>query len=543
MIGFFALLAISSAEPPLTDRWTIDGRIWTDQLFIFDQNGMDSVSVVEVYQNNDKSNPGQLEKVIFGKDTAAIEAECQNRYCVRRTLRGGETIVERVIAGSNNKRSVTESQKTGATWISGLGLDTRVERGSHELKIKGNFSASLLNERTLYGHERWRPSFTEAYYQYRDEKSKRPYFVRLGRQNPTAGVLVDGASATLLFGKEGYRDSKSIGVFAGLAPHPVTKRPNHERSTFGLQSTYIPEFSAKSDSKLKVDSSLVGELYKNKFNRFYLYNRTHFTPIRELSLIGMLTLDLPAAGDDGSVGVNYTTLQSLWRPDTRWFLSFGFTAFKIDRFLREESVRWLTDDQSQQQDRLGDTLDRSYRYRGDVRASFKAFWFLQAYLKLRYERRSFDSNKTRLNQAPTTSALASPNLSLLNKKNAYRIQPGLRIFPIADLETETSFAYNQRFQSRAYELFQSANWEPRPRWNLDAYGQAVWSRRSIANSVASTPSVSSKATDYYAGLGISYKLLADLVGQIRYDFSCEDDASLEESILSHSAWLRFHYQF
>ncbi len=538
-LNIFANQSTASAPTPSSSTLKYEGRIWTDSIFVMDD--FKSQTVIEIYENASCSNPGELQKVVFGKERESIASVCDSQCCIEKTLRGNKVVVERIISNADDSDAeITDKYKTGPSLISGVGLDFGMNSNKFGAKVHGNFSSSILDERTMYGHDRYRYYFTEAYGEYKSNK----FQVRGGRQSPVAGVLTDGLDVNFFLGSEGYRESKKIGLFGGLSPNPISKKPSHERMAVGLYGTYIPEFSSKSDTKLRTDSGLIGELYKNKLNRFYLYNRTHFTPIRELSLLGHFTFDLPApSGDDKGFSVNYASLSSYWRPDLRWFASLGFTQFKIDRFLREESVRWLTDEGSQQSDRLGDTLDRSYRYRVDARVSFKPFYFLQPFLKGRYERRTFDENKKGLNQAPGATGSAVDNVVLLNKKNAYRVEAGTRVFPIASVETETSFIFNQRFQSKAYEAYQAVIWQVSKPFSLDAYGQAVWSQRLILNSVASGQSRKSKSTDYYAGLGASYKFVTDLMGQIRYDFSCEDDPSLATNILSHSAWARLEYKF
>lgn len=520
--------------------WRFGGRLWSGGLYSMDD--FDTQSVVEVYQNASCENPGDIQKVLFGKKKAYAATECATHCCVERVLRGDETIAERIISNAaGTAASISDENKTGPSLLANIGIDGDATRGKYALKIHGEFAGSILDERTLMGHDRYRYMFTDAYAQYKDVNRKTGYQIRLGRQSPVAGVLTDGASATLFLGDDGFKESKSISFFGGLAPNPISKKPKLDRMAFGSFGTFIPNFSQRSDSKLRVESGLVGELYKKKFNRFYLFNRTHFTPVKPVSLLAMLTLDLPAKGDDKEIGINYLSLQAFWRPDLRWFLSGGFTQFKIDRYLREESVRWVTDEGSRQSARLGDTLDRSHRYRGDARVSYKAFTFFQPYMKLRYERRSFDNNKTGLNTASGTTPGAQ-NLSLINKKNAYRIDPGFRVYPSASVETDTSFGFNQRYQSKAYEVLQSVSWSNK-KWGADAYGQAMWSKRLILNSVSSAAAKNVKATDYYLGTGVSYKFLTDLLGQIRYDFSCEEDDSLGRSILTHAVWARLDYRF
>jgi len=523
-----------------SNDWRFSGRLWTGGLYLMDD--FDTQSVIEVYQNLSCGNPGTLLKVVYGKEKAAIATECATRCCVQRVLRGDETIAERIISNPSGTGPVVSNENAiGPSLIANIGINGDATSRKMAFKVNGEFASSLLNERSLLGHDRYRYKFTDVYFQYKDANRKTGYQIRIGRQSPVAGVLTDGASATFFLGDDGFKESKSLSFFGGLAPNPISKKPKLNQMTFGSYGTFIPNFSRQSDSKLRVESGLVGELYKKKFNRFYLFNRTHFTPIKPVSLMAMMTLDLPATGDDKEVGLNYATLQAYWRPNNRWFVSGGFTQFKIDRYLREESVRWITDEGSKQSIRIGDSLDRSHRYRSDARVSYKAFTFLQPYLKLRHERRSFDNKKTGLNTAG--SSPAPQNLSLINKKNSYRLDPGFRVYPIASIETDTSFGFNQRYQSKAYEVFQNVNWSSSKKWAADAYGQVMWSKRLILNSVSTAPAVNVKSTDYYLGTGVSYKFLTDLLGQIRYDFSCEEDDSLGRNIFTHAVWARLDYRF
>lgn len=546
---FWTMLMLLAATGPNTksstsvsDDWKIEGRVHASGLYL--QDDFDSQSVLEVYSGPvGCADPGTLEQVIFGPEKEQVAALCESQCCRERVLRGDEVVAERIISNEDEDDAlITDEYDSGPALLASTGIDFQATGGSSTLKTKGNFTSSLLNDRTLIGHRKYRYQFTEAYYQYQKPGSR--YRFRLGRQNPVAGALTDGLSATYFLGDAAFLESQSVSVFGGLAPNPISKHFELDRYTAGVYGTYIPKFSGVSDTKLRYDAGYVAELYKKtKWNRSYLFQKVHFTPVKEISLLGFATVDLPASGDNKEIGLNYSGLQTFWRPDNRWFLSGGFTQFRVDRFLQEESVRWLTDEGSRQADRVGDTLDRSHRYRFDLRSSFKAFPFLQPHMRLRYERRTFDGNKRVLNLPPGSTATPAENLSLLNKKNAYRLQPGFRLFPWRSLETETTFTFNQRFQSKAYEVYQSAQYDLHKKWLFDVFGQIVWSKRSIRNSVAATAPSSMSTQDYYAGLGISYKFMSDFLGQIRYDFSCEEDDSLQSDILTHSIWARLDYKF
>lgn len=540
---FGLLLSLLTLLPSFSFALESKGRVNLWGLYITDDYSTTSVRYQYSQSSCENPNPANLEEIVIGKEKDQVV--CSNGFCcVDYSLQGDQLSLERIISSDSGTREVASSRKIGDTFLSNLGLNAEAYQDKYSFHIDGNATASLLNERALYGNRDYRFRFTNLYAQYQED-GKHAYRVSLGRKAVVAGVLVDGVSADYLFGPSYSRDSKSIGVFGGLAPDPITKHPEKKRYTFGANFHYIPNFSTNSDSKLLIDSSIVGEMYESDFNRFYLFSRVHFTPIKALSLVGYFTLDLPASGDDGSISANHFSLQSFYRPNRKWFLSAGFSQFKIDRYLVEETVRWLTDEGSFQTARVGDRVDRSHRYRFDLKASYRPVFYVQPFVELRYERRTFDSDKRFLNDPSPNDDTDEPdlNFSLLNKKNAYKVAGGARAFPIEALETETKFSFNQRFQSRSYDVYQFAAYQIDRNWSVDAYGQIVWSRRKILDSVPNAGSSTSNATDYYLGVGGIHRILSDLSAQIRYDFSCEEDISLDGPITMHSILGRLDYRW
>lgn len=519
------------------------GRLNTWALFLTDDYS--SNTVTEVYENASCDNPGQLLKVVLRRDKNDV-IECETNCCRDRKILDSETIVEgRVENADASADEVASSNSIGDVLLWNLGTDTGIKDGKWSGKIKGNLRSSLMKQRALYGDRKYRFLFTDVSAEYKDLQNETPYSIAFGRQSILAGVLVDGVSGNYYWGSSDGKEDRSIGLFGGLAPSPITKDPNLKFTTFGANLKFIPDWSRTTETKLRVDSTLVTELYKGKWNRFYLFSRAHFTPVTKLSFLASSTLELPAfSGDDKNLSSSNFSLQSFYRPNRDWFLSLGFTQFRINRYLAEESVRWLTDENSYQSNRVGETLDRSHRYRVDFRASYRPIEMAQPFVRVRLERRTFDGNKTLLNQDPATpDEAASEDLRLLDKKNAYGSTFGLRLFPLRQLETETSFSYQQRYLSKYWEIQQNLNWDSGTKWTADAYFQLVSSERSIQNSISTGEGTKVKATDYYLGVGGSYKILSDLLGQIRYDFSCEEDYVLGNSITIHSLLARLDYRF
>lgn len=501
------------------------GRVNTWSLFQTDDLSSTRVAVI----TDDATK--QVIGVAVGSDIA-IECAVAGRTCTYREIGDtGELDIERITDAGRSKKG-----EIGDTLLWNLGVDAKGSHKDFAGKIQGNFTTSLLNDRSLYGHDKYRFRFTSLYGEYNQDK----YRLRLGRQAVTGGVLLDGASADYFFGPAHARDQKSLGFFAGLAPNPISKHPSKDFITFGPKVQWIPSFSESGDTKLFVESSLVTELYKMKMDRFYLYSRVHFTPIRQFSTILYSTLELPWSGSDGSIKSSLLSFQNFWRPTSRWFFSIGFSQFRIERHLQDEAVRWVTENAAQST-RVGETLDRSQRYRVDARASFKVTPEVQPFVKGRYERRSFDKNKINLNSDPTTPA--TTNFSLQNQKNAYQGTAGVRLFLFDHLDTETSGTYGQRFQSKFYSLFQSAMWEMNQDWSADAYFQYVSSRRTTDPSRPSGVGLRETATDWYVGIGGSYRFLSDFLAQIRYDLSNEDDAVLDRSLMFHTVLVRIDYSF
>lgn len=527
------------------------GRLNLWGLYVFDD--LDITSVIDIYTsvspNADACRTGDglgdPDYTVIGKDRRLPEVitTCNNQCCRERVIRNGETIVERVISnpdGSDNS-IVDSSDKIEDTFITNLGTDTKISKGKFKGRIKGNLTGNLMGRRTTYGSDKYRYRFTDVYGQYLDLAND--YQVSIGRKAVSAGVLVDGVDFDHYFGSSPRKQDKSFGAFAGLAPDPISKHVSTDRQTVGAKFHFIPEFSSKRQSKLVFDASLVSEIYKSDLNRLYLFSSSHFAPTKRWALFYYSTVALPSETNGSGIDSNYFTLQGQFRPDNRWFFSAGFSQFRIDRYLKEESVKWVTDPDSFQTDRVGTTLDRSHIFRFDGRISYKPFYYLQGYGRARYERRTIDSNKKFLNADPSGATPIEENLSLLNNKDAYRLSLGGRTFIIGPLETDTRFTFNERFLSNSYDIWQSATWTSGNRWTADAYIQVVWSSRKINNSVSGVDPLEIDATDFYGGAGGSYKIRSDLFANFRYDYALEDDYSLDGKIEIHSFLGRLDYRF
>jgi hypothetical protein len=499
---------------------------------LYETDDITSTTVAMVYD----SVRNALLGVAVGPD---ISRECAlpNRRCEYRKIgQDYELTLERISDSGQQKIG----EIGGDTLLSNLGIDAKFDQERWSGKMNGNFTASLLNDRALYGSKKYRPSFMDTYVQYANNRQRFTF----GRKSIASGVLVDGVTADFLFGPESSKDAKTFGLFAGFSPDPMTKLPGIDSVAFGPTYRFIPDFSSSTDTKLILEGSLVTDLYEGQINRFYLFTRAHFTPVRNLSILGLSTLELPGLGaTDTGFKSSQFFLQTFLRPSPQWFASVSFSQFRIDRFMEPEAVRWVTDDKTQSL-RISDSLDRSQRYRFETRVSYRPVQRVQPYFRIRYERRTFDSNKTNANAPPTATSPAGKELAVLDRKDAYRGTLGLRMYFFDEkLETESTATYNQRFQSKAYDFYQSFTWDSGTNWTTDLYLQWVSSQRNIQNSIPSTPSQASKTIDYYAGIGGSYRFLSDFLAQIRYDFSNEEDLSLADRITSHSILGRLDYSF
>jgi len=503
-------------------------NFWT--LYQTDDVSSTTVAVV-------KDDTGAVIGVVVGKDIA-IECNITGRTCEYRVIGSGTELHLVRETGTFPNQSIDKTGNIGGdSLIANLGINAKAKQGNWNGKINGNFTTSILNDRALLGHGRFRFRFTELYGEY----SQPNWRARMGRQFVPGGQLLDGVAADYFLGPDYSKESKFVGVFAGLAPDPISKNPSKDFMTFGPKFQWIPDFSSQGETKLLVEGAVVTELYKGAVNRFYLNSRIHFTPVRTFSSTLYSNLELPWKGDDGGFGSSLLSFQNFWRPNNQFNFLLGFTQFRIDRNLQEEAVRWVTDGGSQQATRVGDSLDRSQRYRVDARLSYKIIPEFQPYLKGRYERRTFDSNKTNLNSDDNTPA--TRNLFLLNQKNAYQATAGGKFYVFDHLETDSSATYGQRFQSKFYSLYQSALWEGGADWNVDGYFQYIWSRRTQDKSLPNQLGEREISTDIYVGAGASYRFMTDFLAQIRYDLGHEDDRVLDSNVMSHTVLLRLDYKF
>lgn len=536
--GSFALL-ISHATPAVD----YSGR--ASASFLYLQDNFSSTSLVEVYEGATCDNPGQLDFLVVGSDPAAVTL-CAERCCQVRSIGSDGDTVERQIENpdGSNTSIIERSNGSDSSLYSTLGIHADAKKGAYSGEIDGKFRRRWLDPRTTYGSDRNRFRFTKLYGAYEDLEAKYPYKISLGRRPVIGGVLVDGVVGHYYFGPSSNKTSKRVGAFAGLAPDPITRHPSLDYTTFGFDFSYIPDFSSASETKLRLDAGLVSELFKGDWNRLYLFSRAHYTPLRKLSFFYDSTVELPApSGDDKKIDSSRFSLNAIYRPSNRWFLSGGFTQYRIDRFLKEESVRYLTDGDSAQSLRVGETLDRSHRFRFDARASYKVRRFLQPYIKARYERRNFDSNKTFLNVNPNDPTNTVSDLALLGDKDSYRASFGFRVFPDIPIETDTQITYRQGYRSKHIDFYQDASYQLHRKWSFDAYFQLFLSERNLRNSVTGNTTETLETTDFYLGLGAHYKFLSDFAAQIRYDLACEEDPQIENDILIHSALLRLDYKF
>lgn len=521
-ISLLSLLTI----PPALQAFEYSGRANTWSLYETDDTSSTTIALI-------RDETGATIGIAVGRD---IDIECAkpNRTCEFQKIGTGE--LERVTGDISSPSREVQGSVGKDTLLWNLGVDAKGSHKNFAGKVHGDFRASLLENRQNYGHDTYRLRLTDLYGEY----SRNEYVFRLGRQTiAPGGLLLDGASAIYQFGPDYSQDAKWIGAFAGFSADPISKNFSTDYMSFGTHYRFIPNFSSRSETKLNIEGALIAETYKGSMNRFYLSTRLHFTPIKKYSLVAYSNLELPWSGEDGSIKSSMLTVQNYWRPLKEWFFSLGLSQFRIDRFLQKEAVQWVTEN-SAQQTRMGDSLDRSHRYRLDFRASYKPFSAAQPYARFRYERRTFDDDK-KFNNSDTTEQ--DLDFSLLNRKNAYQGTFGIKLNLIENLQTDTSGSYLQRFQSRGYVVIQELTWDPELNWSASAYGQWINSERTRDSSVSNGSGVLEKANDIYVGLSGSYRLRNDLKGYLSYEYGNEADQGLGRRITIQTVYLRLDYSF
>lgn len=541
---FFYFLIIAFGlllSRPLQAENSLKGNADAWMLFLTDNFA--SVSVLEVYDTDNcaAENIADLEPLFVAYGKERDDVSCfDGRCCLERIIQGDEIIAERIISSDGEGVSAKDT-KSGNTLLQSLGLKAEFKSSYFRAFMDGDFRFHLLNSRTLYGSKKYRLHLNDLYAEKDFRLGNQLFQARLGRQSLEGGVLIDGLRADWAWNE---KKSKTLGVYAGLAPDPRTKHLSHERIAFGLPFHFIPDFAEDSKVKFLFDSNLYVETFKGGLNRFSLFSRSHFTPIPELSLFHYSHLELPTIKDK-SISSSHLSLRAFYRPHKNWILNFGLSQFRIDRYLLASSVQYLTDDGSLQRERVGDRLDQSDRYRVDAKVSYRINRLAQPYIAGRYERRTFDSDKIFLNPTPESdpSEPKEENLRLINKKNAYGGDLGLRLNWPKNIDTDTRLSYQKRFQSSFYSLNQNISWIPDEKWFVEGNFQFFRSQREIAASISSQDPTSVKSLDFYVNLGLSYRFRSNISGQIGYDFMSEDDASLEKNIFIHSLLLRFDYRF
>lgn len=522
LVATFALTSLATDIAALE----YSGRLntWT----LYETDDIDSTTVAVVYDTT--VTPPREMGVVVGRD---IQRECSiaGRSCSYRKIgSGGELTLERVTDSGTEKLG----KIGGDALLYNLGVSAQAKEDAYTGKINGNFTTSLRDTHTLLGGDQYRFHFYDLYVGYKGND----YRMSLGRKSLDSGVTFDGVTADVFFGPTNALETKTLGFFGGLAPDPITNSFSKNYATFGPTLHLIPEFASQGESKFVLDSALVFATYKSSVDRFYLNTRAHFTPKKQVSLLLLSTLELPWKGDDGGIKSSHLSLQSFWRPNRKWFFSAGVSQFRIERHLQEEAIRWVTDTGSRQTDRVGTTLDRSHRYRLDVRSSYRPIEWVQPFVRARYERRTIDSTKQFDNSNPPLA-----DLTLIGRENAYQGTGGFKLFIGDHLETETSGTYSRRFQSKGYDGFQYVGWDSGNLWTADTYFQYVTSARTIDNSVTGVEGSRESAVDFYAGIGGSYRFLSDFLVQIRYDFGNEDDKYLDKRIQIHTALVRLDWSF
>ena len=507
------------------DAWEYTGRANTWMLYETDDTQSTTVAIV-------RDENGTTIGLVVGRD---IEIECvAPRTCEYIKLSDKE--LERVTGDITSpvRESLGAIGKDTLLW--NLGLDAKANHKSFSGKVHADIRTSLLSNRQNYGHDKYRFRITDLYGEY----AIRDYTLRAGRQAIyPGGILLDGVSGTYQFGPSHLKDSKWVGAFAGLSPDPISKAASTDYLAFGAHYRFIPNFSNESETKFKIDGALIAQTYKGSMSRLYLATQAQFSPIRKYSISLYSNLELPWSGEDGSIKSSMLSIQNHWRPLKEWFFSLGLSQFRIDRLLAKEAIRWATEN-SAQEARVGDSLDRSHRYRIDLRASYKPLPAVQPYVRLRYERRSFDEDKQRTNPVDGQTEL---NLSLLDRKNAYQGTFGINLQLFDRLLTETQASYMQRFQSRGTIVFQEITWDPDQDWTVSTFGQWISSERTRSSSLPNGPGILESANDFYAGVGGTYRLKSNLRAQLKYDYGNESDQGLGRRTSIHTGYLRLDYSF
>jgi hypothetical protein len=502
------------------------GRANTWSLYETDDTSSTTIALI-------RDETGTTIGIAVGRD---IDVECAkpNRTCEFQKIGTGD--LERVTGNITNPSREIQGAVGKDTLLWNLGLDAKATHKNVSGKIHGDFRASLLENRQNYGNDKYRIRLTDLYGEY----SRNQYVFRAGRQAITSGgLLLDGASAAYQFGPEHSQDSKWIGVFAGLSADPISKNFSAKFMSLGAHYRFIPNFSANSETKLNIEGALIAETYEGAMNRFYLSTKLQFTPIRKYSLVVYSNLELPWSGEDGSIKSSMLTFQNYWRPAKEWFFSFGLSQFRMDRFLQKEAIQWVTEN-SAQQARVGDSLDRSHRYRLDFRASYRPFSAAHPYVRFRYERRTFDDDKKFNNSETSEQDL---DFSLLNRKNAYQGTFGIKLNLIDNLTTDSSGSYMQRFQSRGYVIVQEVNWDPDLKWSAGAYGQWINSERTRDSSISGGSGIQEKSNDIYIGLSGSYRIRNDLKAYLSYEYGNESDQGLGRRTTIQTVYLRLDHSF
>lgn len=526
-----------TSQAGAASSWAPTGRVHSSLLFLMDNFG--STTVYDVYDN--EACEGDPIFVVFGKEIDNVDTTGR---CVRaRVLQGSETVLERYDASGE----VIDTQSTGSSLFWTGGVNAESKHKNMKLRADGRLSHSLLKERTLYGVNRSQYQFSNLYFEYENLEAKHAYTARAGRQHVGLGVLVDGVSASYHFGPKSRPSSKSIGTYFGLAPNAVTKKISTEALSFGALFRWIPEFSQGSESKFLFESNFHGETYKGKVQRLLLHSRSHFTPYRQLSFLHYSTLELPWSGDNSKVQSGYFSLQTFYRPNDRLNLSLGLTQFRIDRFLVETAIRNVLQD-SLQADRVGESIDRSDRYRVDFRTGFKLSPQLEIYQRSRYERRNFDSDKRNLNnpnlpEDQENRPEGDDNTSLTKANTAYQLSLGAQGDFRENIEWQTELSYRKRYLSKAYDVWQSLTWMPKRKYYLNFDLQVLKSERDVQSSFPTGSPREFQTWDVYFGIGGNYEFKENLWGRLRYDLAHEKDYALQRSTLTHSLFARVDYRF
>ncbi len=521
MISILALSLVTASSFEMSGRW----NSWS----YYESHEWNSTTVALIYDSISNDYLGAA----VGADIA-VECAVAGRTCIYRKLSGNEIIVEHV---SDSGRETIVRPKD--IWLGSLGGDVRLKKDDWSARVNTDIMGSFLGERALTGHRKFRLNAKEIFAQRRWNQ----WIFSAGRRRSFMGITSDGATALYDFSQD--EEARVVGAYAGLAPNPITKMFSKDFVTVGSTVRWIPSFSKTSETKLRLEGDLVSNLYKKKMNRLDLVTRVHFTPIQKVSFIQDSTLALPWMGSDGNIKSTFYSLNSLFRPDSQWFFSVGFTQFRIHRYLEDASVRWFTDEGGVQSLRLGDTLDRSHRYRFDARASYRAAVELQPFTRFRYELRTFDDTKIKEN-SPLEVGTEPPanNLGLVGGKDAYRLTAGVRLFLFDQrLHTETSGTWDQRFRSKGWDANQKVAWNSDDQWIADVDITYMKASYKTSNGLNVNNSTELSGEDYYASLGIAKSFLSKWEVNLRYDFSYEKDFALDRHIFIHGGLIRVDHSF